>query len=515
MKAPLLTVESVSKRFGATQALKDASFTIRAGTIHSLVGRNGAGKSTIVNIIAGIYKQDKGKILFEGKDLTPYSVFERQKMGIHIVPQQASIVPELTVAENMFLGVWPKKKNGFVDWKLLFSEAAVELKKYGLDAAPKDKFKTLNAVDKRKVNIIRAMYGGAKLIILDEPTTALTSVERDELFTFVNELKANGTAFIFISHYLQEVVDLSDEVTVLRDGLSFPGSDGEELKEEKLSRLIAGEDVEIFRRTQHAHNNKKQVKLECKNLCGSILKNVSIKLYEREIVGIVGFPGSGARELCRTLFGLEKMTAGSIIIPGKGNLSIPNPTVAMKNGISYLSNDRYKEGIIQLMSIVENISLPLLTSILKTKLGLVDKKKANKNAQNYFDYLKVKANSVFDKAGSLSGGNQQKICVAKTLGPSPDILILDEPTIGIDIKSREEIIEIIDQLTVEKNISVLYLTNDFDELVRITDRIVFFHNGKLMRDVYNNNLSHEDVIKIRDEVKDEASMAGMEACFGG
>ena len=513
MNAPLLTVENVSKRFGATQALKDANFTIREGTIHSLLGRNGAGKSTIVNIIAGLYKQDKGKVLFEGTDLTPYSVFERQKRGIRIVPQQASIVPELTVAENVFLGVWPKKKNGFIDWKLLFSEAAIELKKYGLDAEPKAKFKTLNAVDKRKVNIIRAMYGGAKLIILDEPTTALTSVERDELFIFINELKANGTAFIFISHYLQEVVDLSDEVTVLRDGLSFPGSDGEELKEEKLSRLIVGEDVEIVKRSHHTSDDNKKVKLECNNICGSILDNVSIKLYEREIVGVVGFPGSGARELCRTLFGLEKMTSGRITIPEKGEVTIPNPTIAIKNGISYLSNDRYKEGIIRLMTIVENISLPLLNTVLKTKAGLVDQKKANKNAQNYFNYLNVKANSIYDKAGSLSGGNQQKICVAKTLGTSPDILILDEPTIGIDIKSREEIIEIINRLTLEKNMSVLYLTNDFDELVRITDRIVFFHNGKLMRDVYNNNLNHEDVIKIRDNVKVEASAMNTEDCF--
>lgn len=216
MNEVLLEVKNVSKRFGQTQALKDVSLTIRKGTIHSLLGRNGAGKSTVVNIIAGIHKQNEGDVLLEGKDISMYSVSERQQMGIRIVPQHASVIPDMTVAENVFMGIWPLKKSGMVDWKCLYREAEEELLKYGLAVDPKAKVRALNGVDKRKVNIVRAMYGGAKLIILDEPTTALSTVERQELFSFVNRLKENGTAFIFISHYLQEVVELSDEVTVIR-----------------------------------------------------------------------------------------------------------------------------------------------------------------------------------------------------------------------------------------------------------------------------------------------------------
>lgn len=500
MEEILLKVEHVSKSFGATQALKDVSFTIKKGTIHSLLGRNGAGKSTVVNIIAGIYRQNSGNVTLDGGDITPYSVFERQNMGIKIVPQHASIVPELTVGENVFMGIWPRKKGGFVDWEKLFAEARKELDKYGLDVDPKEKVRNLNGVDQRKVNIIRAMHGGAKLIILDEPTTALSSVERQELFVFVNELKAKGTAFIFISHYLQEVVELSDDVTVIRDGRSFSGSDGEQLNEERLASLIAGEEVELVNREKLKDNSGKELLLECRGLSGPILKDVSVKLYKGEITGVVGFPGSGARELCRTLFGLEKMSAGEMWLKGDKKIGIRNPADAMKHGISYVSYDRHKEGIVGLMSIRENISLPSLYTTLKNRLGFVDMAKSREISEHYFELFHVKANSTDDKLSSLSGGNQQKVVVAKTVSTGPLLLMLDEPTIGIDIKSREEIIENINKITEENDTSVLYLTNDFDELIRTVDRILFFKNGKLAEDVRNDGLSHEDVINIRDSV---------------
>jgi ABC-type sugar transport system ATPase subunit len=497
----LLEIEHVSKHFGETQALKDISLTIRKGKIHSLLGRNGAGKSTLVNIIAGIYRQNEGRVLLEGKEISQYSVSERQERGIRIVPQHASIIPDVTVAENVFMGIWPKKKTGMVDWKRLYKEAAVELEKYGLDVDLKAKVKTLNGVDKRKVNIVRAMHGGAKLIILDEPTTALSSVERQELFRFVDGLKKQGTAFIFISHYLQEVVELSDDVTVIRDGMAFPGSDGgKEFSEHQLSVLIVGENVQLVTRTK-LQLEKKEPALDCRHLTGEILKDVSVKLYKKEIVGVVGFPGSGAREFCRTLSGLAKLQSGEIIHPRLGSIRVANPSSAMRQGITYLSFDRHKEAIIKLMSICENINLPLLGTVLKKKTGMIDKKKSIANAKHFFDLLSIKANSVFEEMNRLSGGNQQKVVVGKVLGTKPDVLLLDEPTIGIDIKSREQIIETIDNLTKNTDTSVVYLTNDFDELLRITDRILFFSDGKMFEDVANDNLTHEDVIRIRDSVK--------------
>ncbi len=232
MSEHLLSVEHVGKTFGATRALQDVSFNIAKGSIHSLLGRNGAGKSTVVNIIAGIYAQSSGNVLLEGRDITSLSVSERQRIGIKIVPQHASVVPNLTVGENVFMGVWPRSRSGFVDWTSLHREAAVELARYKLSVSTRVKVGSLNGVDQRKVNIIRAMHGGAKLIILDEPTTALSSDERQELFAFVNELKAQGTAFIFISHYLQEVVELLTArgvaVEFCKENLRFerPGATG-------------------------------------------------------------------------------------------------------------------------------------------------------------------------------------------------------------------------------------------------------------------------------------------------
>lgn len=503
MNEILLQVENVSKNFGSTKALKDVSFSIAKGTIHSLLGRNGAGKSTVVNIIAGIYKQNSGNILFENEDITKFSVYERQEMGIKIVPQHASVVPHLTVAENIFMGIWPRNGAGFIDWQKLRREAAFELERYGLHVDAKATVKSLNGVDQRKVNIIRAMHGGAKLIILDEPTTALSSDERQELFVFVNELKAKGTAFIFISHYLQEVVELSDDVTVIRDGMAFSGRGKDGFSEKNLAHLITGEEVKLSQRTLRK-DIEKSIVMECKKLNGHILKDVSLKLYSAEITGLVGFPSSGARELCRTIFGLENIYSGSVTINGKERFHVSVPD-AMSNGIAYLSYDRHREGIIKLLSIADNISIPLLNAELKTSFGLFNKKKALDIAKHYFDLLNIKANSILDKLLNLSGGNQQKVVVAKTLASNPNILILDEPTIGIDIKSREEIIENTDRISTEKKTSVLYLTNDFDELIRIVDRILFFQDGKLMRDIRNDGLTHEDIVRIRDEVK-RASM---------
>ncbi len=503
MEETVLQVENISKNFGMTQALKDVNFSIRKGTIHSLLGRNGAGKSTVVNIIAGIYRQNSGKVLLEGKEISGCSVFDRQNMGIKIVPQHASIVPNLTVGENVFLGIWPRKQL-FVDWKKLYEDAQAELDKYGLNVDPKVKVCSLNGVDQRKVNIIRAMYGGAKLIILDEPTTALSSKEREELFVFVNELKKKGTSFIFISHYLQEVVDLSDDVTVIRDGRSFAGADGEVLSEEKLANLIAGEEVELVCREILDTPDEDRLFLECRHLSGTGLKDVSVKLYRGEITGLVGFPGSGARELCRTLFGLEKMTSGEILYEGKKAV-IKNPCDAIQHGIAYVSYDRHKEGIVGLMSIRENISMPLFYSRLRTKWGLINRRKSEEIAARYFEQFHIKANSVQDSLKSLSGGNQQKVVVAKSVSTDPQLLILDEPTIGIDIKSREEIIENVNKITKENLTSVLYLTNDFDELLRTVDRILFFKDGKLVQDVRNGHLSHEDVIRIRDSVTEKTA----------
>jgi len=502
MSEEILQVKNILKRFGATLALNDVSMSIKKGTVHSLVGRNGAGKTTLVNIIAGIYRQDEGQVILEGKEVSGLTVFERQKEGIRIVTQHASIIPHMSVAENIFLGLWPKNSYGMVDWKALNKMAVSELEEYGLYVDPNQLVGKLSPVDQRKVNIIRALYGGGKLIILDEPTTSLTSEDRDSLFNFVKKLSDTGTSFILISHYLEEILRLSDEITVLRDGKAYSGYTRGHLNEEKLANMIAGEDVVLIQREKKVDLSNEDVVIECKNLCSDNLVNVSMELRRGEVIGVVGFPGSGARELCRTFYGLSRLVEGEIKVKGK-SIRLNGPNSALDNGIVYIPNDRHTEGIVQLMPVRENISLPILKRKLKGRWGLINSLLERNIANEFSEKLRVKANSVEDPVSSLSGGNQQKVVVAKVLSCDPTVLILDEPTVGIDVKSREEILSIVNKMT-EEGMSVIYLTNDFDELLRISDRLIFFNNGRTTAVRENIGLTAEDVIKIRDSAKDGA-----------
>lgn len=498
----LLKINNVSKRFGPTLALKDINLTVKSGTIHSLVGRNGAGKSTLVNVIAGIHTQDGGSVYLEDKEISHNTIFERQKLGVRMVTQHASVIPHLSVAENIFLGLWPNNKYNLVDWEAMYSLAVNELIEYGLDVDPKELVKNLSPIEQRKVNIIRALYGGGRLIILDEPTTSLSSEDRDNLFSFVRKLTEKGTTFILISHYLEEVIKLSDEMSVLRDGMAFTGYTRDTVNEEKLASLIAGEEVTLTKRDNNEEFSNKDVALECNNLCADNLKGVSIKVHKGEIVGIVGFPSSGAREFCRTLYGLSEILDGEIRVKNQ-IAKITDPSSALDNGIVYIPNDRHKEGIVQILSIRENMALPILKRKLKGKFGFLNSILEKDIAQKGMEGLRVKANSIEDKLGSLSGGNQQKVIISKALASAPAILILDEPTVGIDIKSREEILEIVNKMT-KTGMTVLYLTNDYDELIRMSDRLVFFSNGRIKAVKRNLGFTAEDIIYIRDSEKDGA-----------
>lgn len=497
-EAPLLEVKNVSKIFGATKALSDVSMSLSAGEIHSLLGRNGAGKSTLVNIVAGIYPPSLGQVLFEGQDIGNLNIFERQELGIRLVPQHENSFPDLSVGENIFAGVLPKK-GALVDWAKVNEIARQELLDYGLDVDPKTPVRHLSSIDARKLNIIRAMHGGAKLIILDEPTTALTNREREDLFRFVRELQSKGTAFIFISHYLGEVLELSDAITVLRDGLAFTVDDSETATEELLSNLVAGENVELTQRIPRESNDL-EVYLQAENLQGPSLDDVSLDIRKGEVLGIVGFPGSGAREFCRALFGVHPITGGRIVVDGK-EATPSSPNDAIRQRIAYISFDRHREGIMPTMTIDENIGISSYDSKLREKFGFINMKLRKELSNYYRDALKVKCNNIEEMMDSLSGGNQQKVIVSRLLNTEPELLILDEPTVGIDIKSREEIISTILGLT-QKGMSTVYLTNDYEELLRVADRLAFFDEGRLVTVRENTDISIEELTAIRDREKE-------------
>lgn len=497
----LLDIKKISKFFGTTQVLKDISIQIKSGMIHSFLGRNGAGKSTLVNIIAGVYPQTSGEVFFEGENVKNLNIFKRQELGIRLVPQHENSFPDLTVAENIFVGLLPKSKRGMVDWKAMNKAAGEELAGYGLDISPAEMVRNLRSIDVRKLNIIRAMHKGAKLIILDEPTTALTNRERDELFAFIRKLKEGGIAFIFISHYLGEVKELSDEITVLRDGCMYPVENPKEVTEEYLSRLVAGEKVQLTQRQNKTDFDDENKLFECRHLTAKGLDDVSVDIYRGEILGIIGFPGSGAREMCRTLFGANKLSKGEILYQGK-KLSIKSPKEAIRNGLAYVSYDRQREGLIPQFTVNYNIGMSVLHSKLKKPFGFINMKKEREISDHYKDVLNLKCNGIDDPISSLSGGNQQKVVVGRALAAEPKLLVLDEPTIGIDIKSREEIIATIDKMT-QSGVSVLYLTNDYEELLRVADRLIFFKDSKIVAQMDNKDLDVVRVTEIRDHAKGE------------
>ncbi|SDB96479.1 monosaccharide ABC transporter ATP-binding protein, CUT2 family [Raineyella antarctica] len=496
---PLLQVHNVSKIFGATRALSDANLEIHAGQIHSLLGRNGAGKSTLVNIIAGIYPPSDGAVLFEGQDLRTLNIFSRQELGIRLVPQHENSFPHLTVAENIFTGLLPTR-HGLVDWKEINRIAAEELGAYGLHVDPRAKVSELSSIDARKLNIIRAMHSGAKLIILDEPTTALTNRERAELFEFVRDLRAMGTAFIFISHYLGEVLELSDSISVLRDGRMYPVENRAEATEARLATLVAGEDVELSQRHRDEAPGPEATYVVVHGLASEGLQDVSIDIRRGEILGVIGFPGSGAREFCRTLFGISKVTAGSIVADGK-ELHLSSPAEAIRQGIAYISFDRHREGIMPTFDVNENIGISSQAGKLRRAFGFIDLALQKSLSNQYRDALKIRTNSIDDDINSLSGGNQQKVIVSRLLNTDPRLLILDEPTVGIDIKSREEIIGTVLELT-RGGMSAIYLTNDYEELLRVADRLVFFDEGRIVTVLDNEGITIEQLTAIRDRAKE-------------
>jgi len=494
----LLEVRNISKIFGATRALSDVTIEVHEGEIHSLLGRNGAGKSTLVNIIAGIYPPSTGEVLFDGEDIRELNIFKRQEMGIRLVPQHENSFPDLSVAENIFSGVLPTHR-GLVDWDRMNREAAEELETYGLTVDPRTLTSELNSIDARKLNIIRAMHSGAKLIILDEPTTALTSAERADLFSFVRALKSQGTAFIFISHYLGEVLDLSDTITVLRDGLMYPVDTEHEASEAYLASLVAGEEVELTQRIPTGPEDATPVYVEVRDLHGPSLDGVSLDIRRGQILGVVGFPGSGAREFCRALFGLTVIESGTIKVDGQ-TVSLSNPEGAIRRGIAYISYDRHREGIMPTMNVNENIGISSQGRKLHMPGGLIDLKKQAEMSEEYRRALRIKCNSILDPMDSLSGGNQQKVIVSRLLNTDPEVLILDEPTVGIDIKSREEIISAILKLT-HAGMCTIYLTNDYDELLRVADRLVFFDDGHIVAQLDNDGITIERLTSIRDQEK--------------
>ncbi len=487
-----LDIVDITKEFPGVKALDEVTFSIEKGNIHGLVGKNGAGKTTLVKIISGLSDSTSGKIVFNGQDISNYNIHEIQELGIRICPQHVNIIPQLTVKENLALGDWPKNKYSLIDWDKLTKEVREKVKQFGLNVDLEREAGSLSLTEQRQVNIIHALLAGAEIIILDEPTTSLTPDERDNLFDFMVNLKQKeDITFIFISHYSEEILEYCDTYTVLRNGNHIETGEIKNLNESKLGELISGKKVELHRR-EKSYKYGNLLKLE--NLTGQNFKNVNLQLNKGEILGVVGLPGSGARELIRSLYGLKEIKSGKIYIENQ-EVDIYHPKSARENSISYLTDDRHGEGLVGLFSIKENIAMSNYNKV-KNRYSLLEENKIVSQTHKIIDEYNDKTPSIFEEVKNLSGGNQQKVCLGMVFNTDPKVVMLDEPTRGIDVEVKENVLKIIDQLSREEKTGFIYYSTDFAEMCRIVDRVVVFNEGRIFKELKKDKLSIGNILKL-------------------
>ena len=481
----LLEVDNIVKRYGDLTALKGVSLRINTGTVHGLLGENGAGKSTLVRAIAGLVTPSSGEIRWQGSAVHGADVREMERRGVFLVSQEPMIVDSMSVADNLMLGHWPSS-GPFVNDRKMFALAASFLGDADLD--PYQLAGTLPAVDRRKLNILRALHSGGKLIILDEPTTDLTISDKAHLFDFMRQLKATGVSFLFISHYNEEILEICDEVSVLRDGqMVGQNKSVSHMSSDALSEMVVGRDVRLFKRGPQL---ERPVAWSLRNIRMPNLSIDALDIRQGEIVGFAGLPGSGARELGRALFGLIPYATGTLSCNGR-TIKLPaNPAIAIDERIAFLAEDRLRDGFVGIQSIASNITLSSLNRV--SKFGWLNRLAEKDLVRRFSKIFEIKAQSPEASVLSLSGGNQQKVCISRLMATEPRLVILNEPTRGIDVGVKEEVHRIVDGMT-QTGVSAIVITSDLDEMLRVVDRVVMFVAGRIVAIEPSAQLTKEKV----------------------
>ncbi len=470
---PIFHIQHISKSFGGVHALQDVHFEIFPGEVHALLGENGAGKSTLIKIITGVYQPDAGELFLDGSPIRFADTRAAQAHGVAAIYQEPSLFPDLDIAENIMIGRQPMGRIG-VDWKRMYQEAGALLRRLGMALDPRTKARELSVAQQQVVEIARALSINAKVLIMDEPTSSLTQHEVDELFTIVRQLRASGTAIVFISHRLEELFALADRVTTLRDGAYVGTRAMADVTTDELIRMMVGRTLgELFPKQSVAAG---EVVLEVTGLgvAGSFA-DVSFELRRGEILGMAGLIGAGRTNVARALFGTEPATSGTIKLDGKV-VTIRSPDAAMALGIGYVPEDRKEHGLVLAMSIADNITLPVIATFARG--GWLDAKRERAAAADGAKQLEVKMSGVEQQAGQLSGGNQQKVVLAKWLGTHPRVLILDEPTRGIDVGTKAAVHALMSSLAAQ-GMAILMISSELPEILGMSDRILVMREGRL------------------------------------
>ena len=485
-----LSLKNIKKEFPGVLALDDVSLEAKAGRVHALMGENGAGKSTLIKILAGAYNKDQGRILFDDKEVNIDNPNDSLNLGIKVVYQEIALIPEFTVGENIFLEKFPVNSLGIVNWKKLYNDCNNLLKKIGFNLNVKEKVANLSISEQQIVEIARAIFQNASVVVMDEPTSSLTPNEIEKLFEVIENLKKNNIAIIYITHKIDEIFKIANEVTVLRDGKLISHRDIKNTSEEILIQDMVGRKVE--QKFDRPVKSFDKVLMNIKNISTkSKLKDISFNLYKGEILGFFGLMGAGRTELAKAIYGYDNISNGSVEIDGQ-TLKKFNTQTMVKNGVGYVTEDRKGEGIIKDMNLRENMSLPSLE--IFEKLFTINKNKEKKISNEYIDKFEVKTPSSERLITLLSGGNQQKILLSRWLIRNLKIIILDEPTRGVDIGAKTEILRLINDLA-KDGLSVILMTSEMNDLLTLSDRIIVMAGGKISKEFDRNEATQEEIFK--------------------
>lgn len=496
----ILEVEGIRKEFPGVLALDNVHFKLKRGEIHAIVGENGAGKSTLMHILGGIYEPDSGNIYIDNKKVKFNNPVEANKAGVSIVFQDLSLVRELSIAENIFANRQPVNKINLIKFNSMYEEAKKMLNAFNENINPKIQVKFLSIDKMQVVEILKAMSNNPKILILDEPTSSLSKSETERLFANIKSLKQKGIAIIYISHHLQEIFDIADRATVLKDGKYVDTVEVSKVDEKKLVSLMVGREVS-HKYIKREKVDKRSVLFRVEKLNhDKLFKDISFELHPGEIIGFAGLVGSGRTELAKSIFGLFKIQSGKIYLEGQ-EVRINSPVEAMEKGIVYTSEDRKEEGLFPTMDVRSNCTVTQLKKFVQGKvLGLLNEKKISSYSEELVRKFNVNTPSIRQTLRNLSGGNQQKVLLSMWLGINPKVVIVDEPTKGIDVGAKSEIYDILRQLA-DTGVGIIVISSELLGILAISDRIFVMRKGKIVGSLNNDEANERNVVEYATGVE--------------
>ncbi len=488
--APVLEMRHIRKTFPGVVALDDVDFELRRGEVHILLGENGAGKSTLMKILSGAYHKSTGQIFLEGAEVEIKNPRHAQTLGISTIYQEFNLIPHLSVGENIFLGREPARLPGLIDQRTIFQEATRALSALGLTLSPRKLVKELRVAEQQMVEVAKALSLDARILIMDEPTAALTEHEIGELFATIRRLKDKGQSIIYISHRMEELFEIGDRVTVLRDGRSVGTYEVRNIDKSELIRLMVNRELTELFPKEKATRGQEVLRVEGLGTKGG-LKDISFSLHKGEVLGIAGLLGAGRTELARAIFGLDKIATGTIYVKGESQ-KIDSPRRAINCGIGFLTEDRKSQGLVLPLSVKANLCLSSVDKF--SRWGIMDTKQEQRATGRYVKELRIRTPSIDQRVVFLSGGNQQKVVLSKWLCSQADVFIFDEPTRGIDVGAKAEIYQLMNRLTAS-GVAIIMISSELLEVLGMSDRILVMRGGRITGEFSAEDATQEKILQ--------------------